>query len=135
MKESNKYCNDRTAVEHKLKAMGILLDQYGIFMKHIESLAHTDSQALKRAELTGEAKKWQNAKFPIHLAIYLDVLTPLKVLSLGFQKESHDPVITLRRISEFNWSMSKLQLLIDSSLDGNNGARLTHYTKLLKETK
>ena len=81
------------------------------------------------------AKKWANAKYPIHLAIYLDVLTPLKVLSLGFQKEKHDPVSAVRRITEFNWTMGKLQLLIDSSLEGDNGDRLTHYTKLLKETE
>ena len=102
---------------HKLKAMDIVLSNYGVFMKHLESLAHTDSQALKRMELQGEAKKWENAKFPIHLAIYLDILTPPKVLSLGFQKEIHDPVTAVRRISEFNWTMAKLQLLIDASLD------------------
>ena len=59
---------------------------------HLESPANTNSQALKQAEIEGEAKKWKNAKFLLHLAIYIDVLTPLKKLSLGFQKEKHDPV-------------------------------------------
>ena len=59
---------------------------------HLESPANTNSQALKQAEIEGEAKKWKNAKFLLHLAIYTDVLTPLKKLSLGFQKEKHDPV-------------------------------------------
>ena len=71
---------------HKMKAMEIVLNHYGVFIKHLESLAQTDSQALKRAELQGDAKKWSNAKYPIHLAIYLVVLKPLSVLSLGFQK-------------------------------------------------
>ena len=84
----------------------------------------TDSQALKRVEIQGEAKKWQNAKFLIHLEIYLDVLALLKALSLGFQNEKHDPVFAIRRITEFNWTMAKLQLLIDDSLDGGNGERL-----------
>ena len=61
-------------------------------MQHLESLAQTNSQSLKRAELEGYAKKWMNAKSPIHLAIYLDILAPLKVLSFEFQKEIHDPV-------------------------------------------
>ena len=74
-------------------------------------------------------------KYAIHLAIYLDVLTPLKVLRLGFQKEVHNPVTAVRRITEFNWTMGKLQLLIDASLDGDIGNRLTHFTKLLKETE
>ena len=30
-------------------------------------------------------------------------------------------------------TISKLQLLIDASLDGDNGGRLTHVTKLFKE--
>ena len=52
------------------------------FLTHLESLAQTDSQALKRAELVGFAKKWAQAKYPIHLALYLDILQPIKVLSL-----------------------------------------------------
>ena len=63
---------------HKLKAMETVLQNYGIFMQHLESLAQIDLQALKRAELEGWGKKWMDAKYPIHLAIYLDVLTPLK---------------------------------------------------------
>ena len=53
--------------------MEIVLNDYGVYIKHLESLAHTDSQALKRGEIVGEAKKWKNAKCPIYLAIYLDV--------------------------------------------------------------
>ena len=122
-------------IAHKVKAMEIVLNNYRVYMKLSESLAHTDSQALKRAEIVGEAKKWKNAKFPIHLAIYLDVLTPLKVLSLGFQKEIHGPVVAIRQIREFYWTMVKLQMLIDSSLEGDNGGHLTHLTKLFKENK
>ena len=44
-------------------------------IKHLESLANTDSQALKQAEIEGEAKKWENVKFPLYLAIYTDLLT------------------------------------------------------------
>ena len=85
-------------IAHKVKAMEIVLNNYGVYIKHLESLAHTDSQALKQVEIVGEATKWKNAKFPIHVAIYIDVLTPLKVLSLWFQKKIHDPVVAIRRI-------------------------------------
>ena len=76
--------------------MEIVLNKYRVYIKHLKSLAHTDSQALKQTEIVGETKKWKNAKFPIHLAIYLDVPTPLKVLSLCFQKEMHNPVVAIR---------------------------------------
>ena len=88
--------------------------------------------SIERTELVGWAKKWMDAKYPIHLAIHVDVLTPLKVLSLGFQKEKHDPVSAIRHVTKFNWSMVKLKIFIDQSLD-DNSQRLTHYTKLLKD--
>ena len=49
-----------------MKTMEIVLNNYGIYIKHLESLTISDSQALKRAEIEGEAKKWKNGKFPIH---------------------------------------------------------------------
>ena len=122
-----------TWIAHEVKAMEIALNNNGIYIKHLESLANTDSQALKRAEIAGEVKSKKNGKFLIHLAIYLDVLTPLKVIGLGFQKEKHDPTEAVRRIKEFTWTMTKLQLLIDASLDSDNGGHLTHLTKLFKE--
>ena len=97
-----------------------LLTNYGAFMEHIESLAQTDSQALKRAELVGRSKTWMDTICPTYSAIYLDILAPLKVLNLSFQKEKHDPVSAIRRITEFNWSMAKLKILIDQSLDDNS---------------
>mgnify|MGYP002804370980 CR=1 FL=1 len=119
-------------IAHKFRAMAIALENYGAFVSHLESLAHTDSQSLKKAEIEGFAKKLKYAKFPLHLAIYLDVLTPLKVLSVSMQKDEHDPVTMLRRVQEFNWTMVKLKALVSSSLDGSS-SRLTNYTKFIKE--
>ena len=82
-------------IVHKFRPMAIVLKNYGIFISHLESLAHTDSQSLKRAEIEGFANKWKCSKFPLHLAIYLDVLMPLKVLRVSMQKDEHDPVTML----------------------------------------
>ena len=95
-------------ISHKFTNMNIFLKNYGIFITHLESLANTDSQALKRHEIEGYTKKWQNAKFPLDIAMYLDVLTQLKVLSASLQQEKRDPVYMLKNVHEFNWSMSKL---------------------------
>lgn len=116
-------------IDHKFKAMETILENYGVFMAHIESLSHTDSQVLKRAELEGFAKKWQHASYPVHMAIYLDVLSPIRRLSLAFQQEKHDPVKAVRRIQDFTWTMAKLKLLIDNSLESDNN-KLTHYNRL-----
>ena len=104
--------NETCWISHKFTSMNIFLQNYGIFITHLESIANTDSQALKRHEIEGYTKKWQYAKFPLHIAMYLDVLMPLKVLSVSLQHEKHDPIYMLRNVHEFNWSMSKLQLLV-----------------------
>ena len=48
-------------------------------MAHIESLSQTDSQALKRAEIEGLAKKWLQRKYPMYIAMFLDILIPISV--------------------------------------------------------
>ena len=79
-------------IYHKFSSLNIFLKNYGIFITHLESLTNTDSQALKHHKIKGYAKKWQYANFPLHFAMYLDVLVPLKVLSVSLQQEKHEPV-------------------------------------------
>ena len=62
----------------------------------------------------------------------MDVLTPIKVLSVSMQKDEHDPVFMLQRVQEFNWTMSKLQILVENSIDKTT-RKLTNYTTLLAE--
>ena len=62
--------------------------------------------------------------------MYLDVLMPLKVLSFSLEQEKHGPVYMLRKVLEFNWSMSKLQLLVENAFEGST-KKLTNYTKFL----
>ena len=105
-------------VAHKVNAMEIVLQNYGIFMTHLESLSQNDSQALKRAELEGFFKHWLQAKYPLNLAIYLYILQPVKVLSLAMQQELHDPAVQVEHINEFGWSMLKLNALHTESIRG-----------------
>ena len=109
--------------------MEIAWNIFGIYMQHLESLSKIDSQALTRAEIEVEVTHWCNAKYPVHLAIYLNVLTLLKVLSLGLQTEYHDPVTAVRRTTKFDWAMKKLLSLVDN-FKGKTG--LTNHTQFLK---
>ena len=117
-------------ISHKFTSMNIFLKNYGIFITHLESLANADSQALKRHEIEGYTNKCQSAKFPLDIAMYLDVLTLLKALSVSLQQEMHDPVYMLRNVHEFNWLISKLQLLVENAFEGST-KKLTNYTKFL----
>ena len=55
----------------------------------------------------------------MHLDIYLDVLSILVQMSLSEQKDKHDPVKAVHGIEDFNWTMAKLQIYIEGSLDEN----------------
>ena len=70
---------------------------------------------------------------PNFLAIYLDVLSPLKRLSLSFQQELHDPVKG-RCIQDFNLTMVKLNLLVDESLE-NLDSIMANLKKLFKDVE
>ena len=47
--------------------------------------------------------------FPMYAAIFIDIVGPLCVLSLGLQADENDPVKALRRIKEFHWTVVKPQ--------------------------
>ena len=119
-------------IDRKLASMKIMLENYGSYSSHVESLSQTDSQALKRAELKGYLLKWKDASILISFAIYLDVLSPLKQLSLSFQQELHDPVKVVRCIRDFNLTMVKLKLLVDESLE-NPDSIMTNLKKLFQD--
>ena len=50
------------------------------------------------------------------------------------QQELHDPVLQLKHINEFRWSVLNLNALLTESIDETT-SRLTNYTKFLKEVK
>ena len=78
--------------------MQIVLENYGAFLAHVESLSHTDLQAQKRSELKGYYQRWTDASIRVHMAIYLDVLSLLHCLSLRFQQELNDPVKAVHHV-------------------------------------
>ena len=53
------------------ESLNIVLQNYDVFITHLESLAKTDSQDIKRA---GFVNKWWYAKFPLYISMYLGVL-------------------------------------------------------------
>ena len=55
----------------------------------------------------------------MHVAVYLDVLSILVRMSLSEQSDKHDPVKAVHRIENFSWTMAKLHMYTESSLDEN----------------
>ena len=125
-------------IGHRHNAIKIVLKHYGTYMMHLEELANNDSQVEKQDQIRGYLNKWENGKYPISVAVYLDVLSVLTRMSLSEQKEQHDPVKAVRRIQEFRWSMVKLHRHVRDALDHDElnkaeKSRLTYYNKFRSE--
>lgn len=71
--------------------------------------AAATSPEIQKQKLKGFLARWKDARFPMFASIFVDVIGPLRVLSLGLQGNDNDPVKALRRIKEFHWTMVKLQ--------------------------
>ena len=72
-----------------------ILGNYEPYITHLEQLAHSDSQPKKREEIKGYLNKWHDAGYIIHTDILIDILSPLRRLSLSMimQHENHDPAL------------------------------------------
>ena len=95
-------------------------------MKCVQDFAKTDSQASKWAELKGYSQKWVDASLLNTMTVDLDILSPLRRLSLSMQNEVHDPVKNVRKIQEFTQLKEKLKCFVSESLSKTN-SNLTYY--------
>ena len=78
-----------------------VVENNGPYMTHLEQLSHTDSQLRKREEIKGFVNKSKNTGYLMHIAIFIDILSPMRRLSLSLQRDKHDPVKVSRRLNEF----------------------------------
>ena len=72
---------------------------FGPDMSHLEQLTQTDSQALEQVEICNLVKKWKNTNFFINIAIYVNVLAPIKCFAVLLQVDQ--PLKAIRRTTEF----------------------------------
>ena len=75
-------------LDHRVSAMNTVFDKYGVFLAHIENLISTSKVSKERATLEGHCRKFVKASVVLHLGIFLDILTPMRDLSLCLQKNN-----------------------------------------------
>ena len=63
------------------------------------------------------------------MAVYLDILSPTRRISLAMQQKIHDPVKVIKRIKEFTWTMAKLVIFLEQAMENAN--ILTDFKKFL----
>ena len=84
-------------ISHKLAAMKMCLDKWGVYIQHLETMTEDETITSKdKAKMKGYLKHWKSSRMPLLLALFIDILTIPSILSLIFQKEKIDPVQTVR---------------------------------------
>ena len=68
--------------------------------------------------------KWKDTGYLMRIAVFIDILSAMRQLSLSLQCDKHDPVKVTRCLNEFTWTMSKLRLVIENSLDEDDDGKV-----------
>ena len=55
-----------------------------------------------QAKFKSWLRKWENARYPLLISLFIEVLSPTKVLSLAFQKENAGIVNVVAAIEKTN---------------------------------
>ena len=50
----------------------------------------------------------------MYIVIYIDILSPIRIVNVGMQQEIYDPVKVIHSIKEFTWIMAKLIIFDDA---------------------
>ena len=85
-----------------------------------------------RAQIKGWLSLRKEAKLPVNLSVYLEILASLRNLSLGLQVKKEDTVQQVYYIQKFAGTMAKLQIVIETMLDDDDdddGEHITNYKR------
>ena len=97
-------------ISHKLAALEVIIDKYGILMQHLKSLAEDKSYpSADRAKFKGWYNKWTQTRIPLLACLAIEVLAPAKILSKTFQLEEVDIVLTAAAIKQAKDQMARIE--------------------------
>ena len=87
-----------------------VLENYGTYIGHLEQMTEDKSYPSKdRAKFKGYLRKWKDAKTPLYLALFIELLSPVRLLSLAFQNEEVDIVNTASNIEKTKRFLKKIR--------------------------
>ena len=97
-------------ISHKLAAMKMCLDKWGVYIQHLETMTEDETITSKdKAKMKGYLKHWKSSRMTLLLALFIDILTIPSILSLIFQKEKIDPVQTARALKKVKGRLAQFE--------------------------
>ena len=97
-------------IAHKVGALKLIVDKYGIFMQHLANLAENKSYPAKeRSKFKGWYEKWTMARIPLMACLSIELLAPAMRLSKTFQSEDVDFVSVSMLLDQSKKQMRRLE--------------------------
>ena len=97
-------------MEDNLRALNWINKNYGLLIAHFSHLTEdTTYPSAEKAKFKGIHLIYRNAKYPLYVEYFIEVLTPAAELSLHFQHEAIDVVGAVRGIKSLLRIMGKLK--------------------------
>ena len=95
---------------HKLSALKVLVDKFGLFIQHLETLScDTSVKSSDQSKLKGYLRKWKSGKLFVYCCFFVDLLQPAAVLSQTFQAEDVDAVTVSSAMSTVRKQLDSLR--------------------------
>ena len=89
--------------------MSWISKNYGLLIAHLNHLTEDESfTSADRQKFKGMYLKYRNAKYPLFVEYFIEILMPAAELSLIFQREKIDVVEAVRAVKKFFRIMNKL---------------------------
>ena len=96
-------------ITHKLNAMRLLVDKFGLYMQHLENITKDKSYKTQmQSKVKGYLKTWKKPSTLLHLCFYIDLLTPVAQLSLALQREEINPVNAIDALGSIQQKLRRL---------------------------
>ena len=97
-------------IAHKLDALKLLVDKFGIIMQHLETLSCDKSvNSADQAKWTGYLKKWKTGKLFLFSCFFIDLLQPAAFISYAFQENNVDAVSVTLALLKTKKSLNTLR--------------------------
>ena len=82
-----------------------------IYMQHLEHMCEDKTFSSEdRSKFKGWIRKWTDARLPLLVALFIEVLSPAKLLSKCFQDDSIDVVGSVASIKRIKEQLQRIEI-------------------------
>ena len=93
-------CSGTRWIAHVLRSMSGLIDKFGLYLQHFETIISDTTKKTDKATLEGKSKKLTDASILLRSALFIDLLEPAKKFSILSQREDFNIIDMVDRLDD-----------------------------------